>query len=63
MTGDDYLALVGDPVKIAICAVVAAERTGKVKLLRWNKRSTEYVPIEVDFAEQSPEEVAAAITP
>ena len=61
MKAGDYLALVGDPVKIGICAVVAAERVGKVNLLRWNRHTAEYVLIEVDFTEQSPAASAAAV--
>lgn len=53
MTPDDYLALAGDPVKIAICAVVAAERVGKVKMLRWNRQSFQYLPVEVNFLDHS----------
>lgn len=49
MKREDYLALVGDPVKIGICVAIAAERCGKVKLLRWNRNTLNYLPIEVDF--------------
>lgn len=53
LTRDDFIALVGDPVKIAICAVVAAERIGKVKFLKWNRQSLSYLPIEVDFLDRN----------
>jgi len=49
MEPDDWLALSGDPVKIGICVAVAVERVGKVKMLRWNRHTTSYLPIEVDF--------------
>ena len=53
MTRDDYLVLVGDPVMIGICVAVAAELVGRVKLLRWDKRSLSYVPVDVDFIGRS----------
>jgi hypothetical protein len=46
---DDWLALVGDPVKIGICSAVVAERMGLMRLLRWNRHTLKYIPIEVDF--------------
>lgn len=49
MQPDDYLALAGDPVKIAVCAVVAAEKFGRVRFLRWNRQSSSYIEIAVDF--------------
>lgn len=52
MEPDDYLALAGDPTKILICGVIAAERVGKVKILKWNRQSMSYVPIELDFITQ-----------
>lgn len=52
MTADDYLVLIGDPVIIGICVAVAAEFLGTVKVLRWDKFSTRYVPIEIDFLDR-----------
>lgn len=49
MKPGDFLALAGDPVKIAICAQVAAEMLGRVKFLRWNRQTRTYIEIEVDF--------------
>jgi hypothetical protein len=46
---DDFLALAGDPIKIAVCSVVAQEKVAKVKFLRWDRQTREYIPIEVDF--------------
>lgn len=51
MQPDDYLALSGDPVKIAVCAIVVSERMRKVKFLRWNRQTKSYIPIEVDFSQ------------
>lgn len=53
MKPEDYLALAGDPVKIGICVMVAAERVGRVKLLRWNRQTSSYIPIEVDFLDRT----------
>lgn len=54
MTRDDYLILVGDPVMIGLCVAVAAEMIGRVRLLRWDKRSLSYTPVEVDFIDRVP---------
>lgn len=57
MTHDDYLMLVGDPIAIAICAMIAGERLGRVKFLRFQRpadsprtnASGYYEEIEVNF--------------
>lgn len=59
MTRDDYLVLVGDPVMIGLCVAVAAELVGRVKLLRWDKRTLSYFPVEVDFVARSSKVVEA----
>lgn len=44
---NDYLLLIGDPVAIALCAMVAARyNTGKVKFLKWDRQENEYIVIE-----------------
>lgn len=53
MKPEDYLLLSGDPVKIAICAAVAAEVAGKVRMLKWNRHTMSYLPIEVDFLDRN----------
>lgn len=53
MQPDDFLALSGDPVKIAVCAVVAYERNLRVRFLRYNRQTKSYVEVAVDFSEQS----------
>lgn len=54
MRAGDYLALSGDPIKIAICSAVAADYAfdaqQKVKFLRFNRQTKSYIPIEVDFS-------------
>jgi len=47
MEEGDYLALSGDPVRIAICAIAAAEVVNNIKFLRWNRHTMTYVPVEV----------------
>ncbi len=49
----DALALAGDPVKILICGAIAAENAGKVRVLRWDRQTTSYVEIVVDFSDFS----------
>lgn len=53
MQPSDWLALSGDPVKIGICVAVAVERLGMVRMLRWNRHTNSYIPIEVDFLDSS----------
>jgi hypothetical protein len=60
MTRDDFLVLVGDPVMIGLCVAVAAELIGRVRLLRWDKRTLAYFPIEVDFISRNTDSVYAA---
>jgi hypothetical protein len=44
---NDYLLLIGDPVAIALCAMVASSyNNGKVKFLKWDRQETEYIVIE-----------------
>lgn len=49
MLPDDYLLLTGDPVMIGICVTVAAQLHGKVRVLRWDRRTLSYLSIGVDF--------------
>lgn len=58
MNRDDFLVLSGDPVKIGICYVVAAEQVGRVRALRWNRQTSEYVEVAVDFLERAAPEAA-----
>ena len=46
---EDYILPVGDPVTIAAVAAVAADiNKGYFKILKWDKRSRAYMPIEID---------------
>lgn len=63
MTRDDYLVLVGDPVMIGLCVAVAAEMVGSVRMLRWDKRTLSYVPVEVDFINRGTDTTYVASAP
>lgn len=52
---DDYLLLIGDPVAIGIATTVAAHwNKGKVKMLKWDRQNTTYIPIEMDLYAKEP---------
>lgn len=47
-TQSDYLIALGDPSIMVTCALVAATRTGgRVKLLKWDRRLTDYIESEI----------------
>lgn len=46
---DDYLVCIGDPFLIALCSIVAAEMTDKVKFLRWDRMAHAYTQLEIDL--------------
>lgn len=49
----DYLLLMGDPVAIGICCMVAGHwNQGKVKLLKWDRQTSLYYPVSVDLYEK-----------
>lgn len=54
ITTEDYLALVGDPIKIGICFGVVMERLGVVNALRWNRQTTSYLHIAINFLDRNP---------
>ena len=43
----DWLLLVGNPVLIAVVSAVAAERTGLLRVLQWNRAAHAYSPVEL----------------
>lgn len=46
----DYLLLIGNPALIGFTVAIAAEANeGRVKLLQWDGRKKEYVPIVADL--------------
>ena len=43
---EDYLLLIGDPVAIGLSVAIAAEiNNGQVNLLKWDRRTSRYLPI------------------
>lgn len=49
-TDDDYLLCMGDPAVIAVAASIAsAKNGGRYRLLIWDRRSSTYLPVEVDL--------------
>lgn len=51
----DYLLLMGDPAAIGIaCAVAARANNGRFKLLKWDRLTSQYFPIEVDTNNSKP---------
>lgn len=47
-TSSDYLLLVGDPAAIAICAAIAAQKTGgALQLLKWDRQERTYYALHV----------------
>lgn len=47
---EDYLLCIGDPVAIAMAAMVASHvNNGKVKFLKWDRQETKYIPINTNL--------------
>jgi hypothetical protein len=47
---DDYLLLIGDPIAIALAAMVAASMNqGKVNFLKWDKQERRYLAVKSDL--------------
>ncbi|MDH5664730.1 MAG: hypothetical protein OEY10_00330 [Nitrosopumilus sp.] len=49
LTANDYILLIGDPVAVGIVIAVARERQDKIKVLRWNRKTSEYNESILDF--------------
>jgi ribosomal protein L37AE/L43A len=46
---DDYIIAVGDPVAIGIVTAIAAENNrGRVKMLRWDRQTRQYVEMSIN---------------
>lgn len=47
---DDYLLPLGDPALIAAAGAAAAfSNSGRFKILRWDRKSGHYIPIQIDL--------------
>lgn len=47
-TEDDYFVAVGDPSVIAICAGIILRRSNRMKLLKWDKKLSRYILLEIN---------------
>ena len=51
---EDFLLLIGDPSMIGLaCAVASSINRGKFKVLKYDRRTYEYYPIEIDINERN----------
>lgn len=49
-TEDDYIVAVGDPSLIAAAACIASRKTGGLlKMLKWDRMSRNYIPVEIQL--------------
>lgn len=49
-SSEDYLLTLGDPVAIATAAILAARSSGGfIRLLKWDKHRTDYLPVVLDL--------------
>lgn len=49
-TDDDYIVSVGDPTAIFAAAMVASDiNNGRVKALKWDKDSRQYIVVQIDI--------------
>lgn len=46
---EDYLLLVGDPVIMSLCFDIIASAFKFVRVLKWDRQATRYVPINIDL--------------
>lgn len=44
---DDYVLALGDPMIISLAAVIAERAAGHLRLLKWDRMSRQYLPMEV----------------
>ena len=51
---DDYLLLIGDPAMIGVaCSVASYNNRGKYKVLKYDRRTYTYYPIQIDLNERN----------
>ena len=51
---NDYLLLIGDPSMIGLaCSVAANNNLGKYKVLKYDRRTYTYYPIQIDLNERN----------
>jgi hypothetical protein len=49
MGPNDYLLLIGDPTLIGICMKIVADLFGRVRILQWDRSSSQYEEYLIDF--------------
>lgn len=48
---EDFILPIGDPVLMSTVAVVASyQNSGRVKMLKWDKNISRYLPIQIDIS-------------
>ncbi len=52
-TSEDYLLLIGDPILIGLTVAEAFRQVPSVKVLKWDSQSRTYVPVVLDFFNES----------
>jgi len=48
-SANDYVLALGDPMIIAVAAVIAERAAGSLRLLKWDKQSRDYIVMEVSL--------------
>jgi hypothetical protein len=47
---EDFLLLIGDPIAIGLATAIAARwNHGRVKLLKWDRQESVYIPLQADM--------------
>ena len=49
VSGRDYILLIGNPILIALVAVVAARSGPIIQFLQWNGRQCKYLPVTINL--------------
>lgn len=49
ITAEDYIVAVGDPSLIAAASVIAWRKTGKLRILKWDRMSSAYLNVELEL--------------
>ena len=47
-SAEDYLVAVGDPSLIAAASIIAWKRAGVLKMLKWDRLTSDYIAVEVN---------------
>lgn len=48
ITRDDWIVCIGDPSFIAICSCIQYAFTDRLRLLKWERQESKYLPIELE---------------